>query len=192
VRARRVEGELAAEQELESSARRASRPHPEGERVQARARFLDAQARLPPASRSAGSAGDRRDYAALAGLAGYGREEYERLDPRRRRLARLEIDRELALRGQMHPAAEEIGARAQAAAGGRETRRLGRAFDATLERRIRAGGQAMPASWGSGLERWRRAGRGTAPGGPGRESSVMRDARQVAERRKRQLGRDRP
>ena len=58
----------------------------------------DAQARAARelAQSQRASAGETRDYAALAGLAGYGREEYERLDPAGQRAARLEIDRELA------------------------------------------------------------------------------------------------
>ncbi len=39
-----------------------------------------------------------RDYASLAGLAGYGRDEYEGMDARDKRVARLAIDRELAAR----------------------------------------------------------------------------------------------
>jgi hypothetical protein len=62
-----------------------------------RGSFLAAQAELPPAGRASVD-GRRREYAALAMLAGYSRSEYERLDPVMRRAARAEVDRELALR----------------------------------------------------------------------------------------------
>ncbi|HEY2768102.1 MAG TPA: hypothetical protein VGI76_07580 [Solirubrobacteraceae bacterium] len=65
-------------------------PYTRGE-VKRRERFLEGQAARQRQGR-------RRDYAALASLVGYGREQYERLDPRHRREARLQIDRELAQR----------------------------------------------------------------------------------------------
>jgi hypothetical protein len=120
-RAQRVEGEISRAQERLSAARQTARA---GERlrrvsghpytraaVERRARWLDAQAALPAGGRR-GSAvvakpdsishraqsDGRRDYAALASLVGYGRKQYEQLDPRHRREARLRIDRELAQR----------------------------------------------------------------------------------------------
>ena len=48
-----------------------------------------------------------RDYASLAGLVGLGHDEFARLDPARRRSARLSIDRELALRAGPFAAARE-------------------------------------------------------------------------------------
>ncbi len=135
--------------------------------AQERGRFLDEQAGLPAASTFSGRSqrggrpSQRRDYAALAGLAGLGREQYEHLDPGARRAARLQVDRELASRRELR-----IQDRAQSPpAARREAPRVEHAL-------------------GSGhVER--------RPGGE-RESSVMRDAREVAARRKRQLGRDRP
>jgi hypothetical protein len=76
-----------------------------GARLREWSAFLDEQAALAPASRRRGN-GPARDYRSLAGLADLGPDAYERLDPARRRVARLRIDRELALR------------RAQAAIGG--------------------------------------------------------------------------
>ena len=105
------------------------------------ARFLDTQARLAAGREGAGGGSEGApSYAALAGIAGYGRREYRRLDVAGKRAARDLIDRELAAR--------------------REHGTL------RLDRR---------------------------PGvRPRSESEVMRDAREVAARRKRELGPDRP
>jgi hypothetical protein len=110
------------------------------------ARFLNVQARLAAggdggrgASRE-GSKGGAPSYAALAGIAGYGRREYRQLDDAGKRAARDLIDRELAARREHAPL--------------RLDRRPG----------------ARPRS----------------------ESQVMRDAREVAAGRKRELGPDRP
>jgi hypothetical protein len=116
-------------------------------------------ARSPTAERG-GRTGERRDYAALAGLAGYGREEYERLDPRSQRAARLGVDRELALRNELNETARTVAERSR------------------LDSRLEAG-RSDPGSRGG---RWPISDR----------SSVMRDAREVAAGRKRQLGRNRP
>jgi hypothetical protein len=163
VRAQRIEGTIAREEQRLLGARRLVG---EGQRVQRRtgealphtteqreerARFIDAQAALLAGSERGrgGVAAQRRHYAALAGLAGYGRAEYERLDPRRRREARLQIDRELAMRKGLHPMRKEL----------HQVKR------------------SAPDSW---LQ--------DARIGASRESPVMRDAREVARRRKRQLG----
>ncbi len=134
----------------------------------ASAHFLDRQAALP-ASRDRTS-GPRRDYSALAGLATLSRRHYEGLPPAQQRAARLQIDRELA------------------------ARRAGR-----IERPADAGGPLgtrSPAPPRAARERPRAA---TAPRRPAhrrvpgeQDSPVMRDARAVAEGRKRQLGIDRP
>ncbi len=156
-----------------------------------RARFLDAQAALPvgaQAHRSGG--GERRDYAALAGLAGYGREQYERLDPRGRWAARAEVDKELAMRRELNAAAADVADGVNAASlGGREKRQVDTAFDSTLRRRLRDGGHGLPASRAdrSAIDSWRRKGRSDRVAG---DSRVMRDAHAVAARRKRQLGWD--
>ena len=173
VRRQRIEGELARE---EHSLRHARRTVAEGQRArhsagsthtreqrEARARFLDEQAALPASSqRRAGM--HRRDYPALAGLAGHGREQYERLDPAGRRQARLRIDRELALRSQLGAAAQDVVHANEPAPGRRERRRVERELDHALEQRMRASGNPPP------------------------RSTVMDDAREVAAGRKRQLG----
>jgi hypothetical protein len=165
----RVRGELEREQSALSAAQRTARDGEQAqrrtgethtrERREAQARFLDAQARLPSSLQAHGG-GERRDYTALAGLAGYGRQEYRQLDARRQRAARLEIDRELALR-------RELGETAKPLASDTGASRVG------------------------GRER-RKEGRPDVSAGSYQRSSVMRDAHEVAARRKRQLGRDRP
>jgi hypothetical protein len=125
-------------------------------------RFLDGQAQLPPSDSKRDHAGPQRNYAALAGLAGYGRREYERLGPQEARTARTQIDRELVLRSEQ----------------------------ATIFR------HGLPTADQRGTERAkvpaRPHGRGERGGRPGSpqpsESIVMRDAREVAAGRKRQLG----
>jgi hypothetical protein len=206
-RARRVGGEIGDEQERLNTARgvvdKGKKAHRATGNVytraqnEERARFLDEQAALPAAGARTES-GERRDYAAMAGLAGYGRREYEQLDAPSRRTARLEIDRELALRKEVSRAAENPATEGEASLGRRERRKVDRDFDRTLERGMRDGGHTMPASRLSKLDSWQQAGRAkrraadahTRAGEEG-ESSVMRDAREVAARRKRQLGRDR-
>jgi len=215
VRAERIEGEIAREEGALSQARRAvangeiaqrrtGEIHTREQREE-RARWLDAQAALPGAGR-AGSDGERRDYAALAGLAGHGREDYERLDPPRRREARLQIDRELALRKELSGAAMDVAnVSSTGALGRRERRKVGREFDRSLGERMRAGGLGWPqgraegrsefgasGAGGGRLEEWKRDSvRAGAMHGQRRGSSVLDDAREVAARRKRQLGRDR-
>jgi hypothetical protein len=122
-------------------------------------RFLNAQAALPgSATRGrAGAGGEGRDYPRLAQLAGYAQQEYEQLDPRTQRAARLKIDRELALRNEL---VQSRGARATSA--------------------------ATPIGRRSELAAAHESQRDALP-----ESSVMRDVREVAAGRKRQLGRDR-
>lgn len=154
------------------------------ESVAEHARFLDAQARLP--SRA-------REHAALAGLAGYGREEYERLDPRRARAARVEIDRELARRRELTDgSASVVRADAGQRSGGADRHEADRGADGS-----RLSGEHADSGPGSAL---RRRGMPSVRREDGRakrhpisdRSSVLRDAREVAARRKRQLGRDRP
>lgn len=104
-------------------------------------RFLDAQARLAIGGEGRRGGGNSApSYAALAGIAGYGRREYRQLDAAGKRAARDLIDRELVDRREHAPL--------------------------RLDRR---------------------------PGvRPRSESNVMRDAREVAAGRKRELGPDRP
>ena len=203
-RAQRIEGAIGRAQEGLNTARRLASDgdharRPGGslfttEQAEERERFLDAQAALPASARARGSrAGERRDYPALAGLAGHERGEYEALGPREQRAARLQVDRELALRKELRATAGDLAVEASASSlGRREQRRADRAFDSALEQRMRDGGHRMPASRAerSAIEQWRREGRSAPGSARGSESSVMRDAHEVAARRKRQLGRD--
>ncbi len=144
--------------------------------------------------------GARRDYAALAGLVGYSREQYEQLAPRTRREARLEIDRELALRRQLRGAAGAVADSCPPtlrAPGRRERRRAEQDFDGALDQGLRQNGHSAPRSRDRTPRRERprgvpphlapRADPPRRPGG-GFESPVLRDAHEVARRRKRQLG----
>jgi hypothetical protein len=135
-----------------------------GERMN---RFLDTQSALPPTSANERPAAVARNYAALAGLAGYGRRDYEELGSRERHAARLRIDRELALRRER----TLIVRRGSPSNDQRTAPDLPQITAARQPRRI---GPARPD--------------------PPRqsESSLMRDAREVAARRKRQLGEGRP
>jgi hypothetical protein len=203
-REHRIAGEVAREEDAlgrarrtvedsESAQRRTGEPHTREQREE-RARLLDAQAALPTAGRVNGD-GERRDYAALAGLAGHGREEYERLDPRRRREARLQIDRELALRRELGGAAADVAGVGAGSPGWRDRHRMGQKFDHALSERMRESGHRRPpAPDGSRLDAWKREGSSAAQPTPARRtgSPVLDDAREVAARRKRQLGRDRP
>jgi hypothetical protein len=148
------------------------------EEARERSAFLDAQARLPGSRHAVGARSDeRRDYPELAPLVGLGREGYRQLSPPEQRLARLEIDRELALRRNVRPPPGD-----PAADGGP----------------LRPGGQPRSAAKADPAGEQH-------PGLPDRarhtaplreesvaESSVMRDAREVAAGRKRQLGLNRP
>ncbi|HEX4435769.1 MAG TPA: hypothetical protein VH061_03135 [Solirubrobacteraceae bacterium] len=161
VRGARIEQELADDRVSTSDgpARRGRRSKGSAPAV-AMARMLDEQARLPGAGERADGR-QQRDYPMLAGLAGYTRGEYERLDRRSQRKARLQIDRELAARR----AATEPGSSGAGSSRGAETESSGER--ARPPQRLRA----------------------PRPGaGAGAEPSVMRDAREVAEGRKRQLG----
>jgi hypothetical protein len=202
-RAARIELELAREQQGlidartavedgEMARRRAGRLYTR-EQAEARERFLDDQTQLPAAAaRRGGASAPRRDYPALAGLAGYGREEYERLDPSRQRLARLEVDRELELRRELAATHREIaGGEAGAPLPRREQRGADRAFDTVLGRRMRDGSHATPSSAADGLGPRLSSGRFAYRTRTTTESPVMRDARAVALKRKRQLGADR-
>jgi hypothetical protein len=139
--------------------------------VEERERFLDAQAALPAGIRTRSAGGEQlRDYATLASLVGYGREQYERLDPQRRRAARLKIDRELALRRELN------------AAGDQRSSDVTRRSTPPPSERLPSGRPHDGRSHGRMYDARLQA--GTA----GRESAVMRDAHEVARRRKRQLG----
>jgi hypothetical protein len=206
-RADRIRGEVDHAQQALGTAQRITRAGQQAhrrtgvvysrERHEQQGRLLDAQAALPSRGRPSAS-GERRDYAALAGLAEYTREEYGRLGSRAQRAARLEIDRELALRRELGEAARVVGRDdTDSGLGRRERRRAARKFDSALQRGLHEAGHSLPASMRerSRLEAWQQAGRAensrTSDAAAGR-SSVMQDAHEVAARRKRQLGRHRP
>jgi hypothetical protein len=173
-RERRIAGRIVDEEDTlgqarrtvadsESAKRRTGENHTREQREE-RARFLNAQAALPAAGR-ADANGERRHYMALAGLAGYGRGDYERLDPRHQREARARIDRELAMRRELGGAVADTAAPAEVRPPGR--------------RDLLEGGRELE-------------GAAARPRGRQTGSPVLDDAREVAARRKRQLGRDRP
>jgi hypothetical protein len=146
------------------------------------ARFLDAQAALP--------AGER-DYAGAAGIADYGRREYEALDAHGRQAARREIDQELAVRKGASVAAREVAASGERSLKPREQAKVDKQFGEKLEQEVNAEGHELPTShkprpkrpgFDAHLQDWRSGG---SKGG----SPVMRDANEI--RRKRQLGRER-
>jgi hypothetical protein len=228
VRGQRIEAELAHEQESLNdarhtvargqAARRTAGSTHTHEQHEERARLIDAQAALPAsARRQLGS--KRRDYRALAGLAGYGRAEYARLRPREQREARLRIDHELAQRSQLGGAVRDVANAHAPKLKRREQRGVDRELDRALERRMRASGSVQPAAasgqpaatsrqpaaasgpvhkspqpYGATELRARRRGdaSGTKPADSRLSSSIMEDAREVAARRKRQLGFERP
>jgi hypothetical protein len=202
-REQRIEGDIERQQGGLNAARRLAgdgeqllraggKPYTR-EQAEARNRFLDAQAALPSSARARGSEpGQRRDYAALAGLAGFGRDEYERLDAHGQRAARLQVDRELAARKERNRTAGDLAAtESSSPLGRRERHKLDREFDSALAQRMRDGGHTMPSGGAerSNIDLWRSGGRSARASGGSRESSVMRDAHEVAARRKRQLGR---
>jgi hypothetical protein len=165
------------------------------------ARFLDEQAALPSARELRGSR-RRRDYPALAPLAGYGREDYTRLEPRARRQVQLRIDRELAARSHSGVHAREVLNASPPQLGSRERGRVDTEFDRALEQRTFAGGSSLsgfplrrPSTAplaGESSESNERSPRSHNPPVHAREprSRIMDDAREVASGRKRQLGRE--
>jgi hypothetical protein len=148
------------------------------------ARFLDAQAARPPGE---------RDYAGAAGIANYGRREYEALDARGKQVARREIDQELAVRKGASAAAREVAAGGEGSLKRREQQKVEKQFGRSLEQEVQAEGHELPASlkprpkrpgFDAHLQDWR-------SGGSNGASRVMHDAREVIAGRKRQLGRER-
>lgn len=200
----RLQGEIAGEQNSLTAARqtvddgdrtkRVSGRVYSSEQREQRAKFLDAQAALPDGGR-AGPDGKQRNYAGMASLVGYSRREFEGLDAGRQQAARLEIDRELALRKEVNATAKDVAVGSGGALKPSEQRKTDEQYDRTLEQRVRDGGHELPSS----VRPKPSAGdpRLTDPRDPRaharlrRESRVVRSAREVAERRKRQLGRDR-
>ena len=191
-RRERVEGELAQQRGALSDAlavvagrrRQASPTHERSsEQHDARARFLDAQAALPGAIDAGRQrARERRDYAALAGLADLGSHEYSRLGPPEQRVARLAIDRELAARRERP---QLVTSMTESGGAGGMQRPFARPprdrSDSTPVMRL----PSAPVDDGVTPS--------ARPAPPrASDSSVMRDAREVAARRKRQLGVGRP
>ncbi|HKH79553.1 MAG TPA: hypothetical protein VJ996_05990 [Solirubrobacteraceae bacterium] len=190
----RLRGEIAGDRDSLAAARRTVQDskqvkHMTGSvftRAQAdqSARFLDAQAARPPGE---------RDYAGAAGIASYGRREYEALDARGKQTAQREIDQELAVRKGLNVAARDVAAGGESSLGRREQKKLHKQFGRTLEQEVNAEGHELPASlkprpkrpgFDAQLQDWRAGGSNSA-------SRVMRDAHDVAAGRKRQLGRER-
>ncbi len=194
-RADRVQGEIAGEQTSLTAARRTVADGEKAERTtggsstreraEQYGRFLDEQAALP--------AGRARDYAGAAGIADYGRRQYEALGARDKRAAQLEIDRELAARKGAGAAAREVAAAGGGALKPREQKQVDKLVDGSLEQQMNAEGLAPPASlrrrpkrpgFDEHMQDWR-------SGGSNGASRVMRDAHEVMAGRKRQLGRER-
>jgi hypothetical protein len=143
------------------------------EQARERGAFLDHQASLPGGLPAGAS--PRRDYPQLTYLAGVGREHYLRMGPREQRKTRLEIDRELALWRAARPVETPL-VKARPAPPRPDSRPDARGTVGGAIGGAPGGGHSMGGS-GEGSEA---------------ESSVMRDAREVAARRKRQLGTNRP
>jgi hypothetical protein len=192
--------QLTAARRIVDDARR-GRGDVGAERADARERFLDAQAALPPSAARRRRPGEqRRDYPTLAGLAGYDAREYDVLDAREKRSARLQIDRELASRSEARVGRGGWVGAAREATAGASAPAIARAPAAATgaARRTADSGSGEPGSMqappreraGSRIGRGGVAGRHDSPSPS--ESSVMDDAREVAARRKRQLGRGRP
>jgi hypothetical protein len=169
--------------------RRTGAPH-DPERRRSQHEFLDRQAQLPASGR-AGPAGERRDYPRLAGLAGLTAAEYAALDAGRQRAARVEIDRELALRRELQNAAGSLAS--PPVVGRRERGGVGREFDGAVQQGMRRSGHAMPSTRrpSGGAPAGRDTADAAGRAGP-EQSSVMRDVFEVQARRKRQLGHGRP
>jgi hypothetical protein len=155
-----------------------------GAQAERQGRFFDAQAALPPGE---------RDYAAAAGIANYGRRQYEALDDRGKQVARKEIDQELAVRKGANLAAREVAASGERPLKRREQEKVEKQFGQALEQEVNAEGHELPTSFkprpkrpgfDDHLQDWR-------SGGSNGGSRVMRDAREVIAGRKRQLGRER-
>jgi hypothetical protein len=194
----RLQGEIAGEQNSLTAARQtveegerakgtSGRPYSSEQREQ-RAKFLDAQTALPDGGR-VGPGGKQRDYAGMASLVKYSRREYDELDAPRQQAARLEIDRELALRREVNATAKDVAVDSGGALKPREQRKTDEQYDRKLEQRVRDGGHELPSSLRPK----------PSPVDPGlkdphgrvrRESNVVRDAREVGAHRRRQLGRE--
>jgi hypothetical protein len=190
----RLQREIAGDQDSLTAARRTVEEGTQAERTagdvytraraEKSARFLDAQAALP--------AGER-DYARAAGIANYGRREFEALDANGQQVARREIDQELAVRKGANVAAREVAAGGEGSLKRREQQKVEKEFGQTLEQEVNAEGHELPSrlkprpkrqGFDAQLQDWRAAGRSND------RSRIVHDAN-VAAGRKRQLGRER-
>jgi hypothetical protein len=200
----RLRGEIAGDRDSLAAARQTVQAGTQAKRTAGKvytrgqaerhARFLDAQAALPVGE---------RDYAGAAGVAGYGRREYEALAAADQKVARREIDQELAVRKGASMAAREVAAGGESSLGRREQKKLHQQFGESLEQEVKAEGHELPASlkprpkrpsFDAQVQDWRDAGRSGGAGSgdrPAGGSRVMRDAHEVMAGRKRQLGRER-
>jgi hypothetical protein len=198
-RMNRLQGEIDGEQSSFTTARRTVADGEKAKRMtgssstreqtEKHRRFLDEQAALP--------AGKARDYAGAAGIADYGRRQYEALGTSGKRAARLEIDRELAARKGASVAAREVAAIGAGSLGARERRKTGKLFDGSIEQQVKAEGHELPSSLKPRPKRLNpetgpqgRRADGRSNGTPA-SSNVMRDAHEVIAGRKRQLGQER-
>jgi hypothetical protein len=186
LRGARVDRELAgARGELErAGGADLAATSPRASRAGESARFLDLQAQLPGAI-DAHRAHERarRDYVALAGLAGLAPRDYEALGPGQQRAARLAIDRELTARRELLTARSGAGRISEAVTSEAAPTRVSPGEGGSRD-------TATPATSGTPVP-WRESRSRPHRGDPS-ESTVMQDARAVAERRKRQLGVGRP
>ncbi len=190
----RLQGEITGEQSSLTAARQTvtagekakqatGKPYTR-EQSKEQAQFLAAQAALP--------AGKQRDYAAMAGLADYGRREFEGLDPQRRRAAQREIDSELAMQKAANATARDVAVDGEGSLRRREERKLKKGFDRTVKQQVSAEGHELPSSVRpkpSALDTYLQDSRAHAKARG--KSSVMGHSREAAARRRRQLGRER-
>jgi len=196
-----VQGEITGEQ---SSLTAAQKTVKDGERTKRRtgsvhtreqvaehARFIETQAALPERG-GVGPEGKKRAYAELAGIVGYGSRRYDELDAAGKRTAQLEIDRELARLKAAKTTAKDMASSPGGSLPRREQRKLEKSFDRTVEEQTGTGGpnapsprvKVSPSGSPRQSSRTERRSAGT------RESSPVRDAREVAAHRRRQLGRE--
>jgi hypothetical protein len=198
----RVQGEITAEQGSLTAARqtvndgdkekrKTGKPYTR-EQAAEQARLFETQAALPALGR-AGPGGEKRNYAAAASIAKYGRRQYEELDAGGKRVAQLETDRELARLKAARTTAKDMATRPQSSLPPREQSKLNKGFDRKVEQQMGTGGHGPSPSRTKGSpsgssQHNSRTGRRSAGG---RESGPVRDFREAAARRRRQLGRDR-
>jgi hypothetical protein len=204
----RVQGEITAEQGSFTAARqmvtdgdnaksKTGKPYTP-EQAAEHAKLVDAQAQLPERGK-AGVGGAKRNYAKAAGLVGYGVRRYEDLDAGGKRVAQLEVDRELARLKAVRATAKHMSTPPRESLAPREQNALDQSFDRTVEQQVSTGAPSAPSPRvkkgsppkgsppGSSSRHNSRTERRSAGAG---ESGPVRDAREVAAHRRRQLGRE--